>query len=152
MLGQNIEDSDNYLGLDNVHNTKEYEKEIDKWVDNIENVINRKKLGENTILYKGTLEKYFDNYKEGDIFTNDIFYSTTLTRDIGETFMWNKQNVALLKIKAQKGIPSIFSDFELEITLSKNQKYKFIRAYEEEPITDYFKGKKIKVIEVEAIK
>ena len=160
ILGLKLDDTDNYVGLSGIHNVEDYKKEIDKWVNKMDIEINKTAIDENIILWKGTKLKYYDKYKEGDIFSTKIFYSSSLSRGVAESFTWNKDNICILKIRCPKGAKGMYISSEVglegesEILLGRNQKYKYIGSYEEMGVSvDYrTKNKKIKIIELEIIK
>lgn len=159
LAGKKLEDTDNWVGLKNVHSMSEYKTEINKWVSTIDKEINKNQINENIVVWKGTNSDYYKELKAGDEFSLDLYLSTSLNRSVAETFMWNKEGAVALKINCPAYTKGMYmgGDFglgEAEMLLGRKQKFKFLRTYEEEGISYEFKNKnqKIKIIELEVTK
>ena len=160
LLHKELDDTDNYKGIRGVHNIREYKSKINEWVNLMDKEIDKSSIDENTVLWKGTLEKHYTNLKSGDEFTTNIYNSTSLNRGIAESFVWNKENSVILKINSPKGTRGLYITDEIglggedEMLLARNQKYKYIREYEDYGVSSLYKNKKkkLKIIELEAIK
>lgn len=60
-----------------------------KYVDNLNNSIEKFKLKKDIITYKGTNEKYYKNLKIGEIFKDKVFYSTAINYEQAMDFEYD---------------------------------------------------------------
>lgn len=96
-----------------------------KYVDNLNNSIEKFKLTKDIITYRGTNEKYYKNLKIGDIFKGKVFYSTTINYEQAMEFAYDHTKYD------EEGYKGIL----LEIQVPKNTKCLYIGSN-----TDYNDG------------
>ena len=96
-----------------------------KYVDNLNNSIEKFKLTKDIITYRGTNEKYYKNLKIGDIFKGKVFYSTTINYEQAMDFAYDHTKYD------EEGYKGIL----LEIQVPKNTKCLYIGSN-----TDYNDG------------
>lgn len=124
-------------------NSEVYLLEMNNYINLMDKEINKHKFEEDTILYRGTMSKYFDNLKEGDIVDNKLYWSTSYKKGIAEDFLSRKNmkyekdgknfnSATLVEIKCKKGDKGIYiGDFlqsynEEEFILPRSNKYKYV--------------------------
>lgn len=121
------QDVNDYLNgkFNGYENTKDFITQID-------NAMSKYELKENIIAFRGVNGEHYDNYNVGDIFEEKMYYSTSLNKNIAQTFSDDKINSTMLEINVPKGTKSIYIgsnteyDFEAELLLGRNLKYKVI--------------------------
>ena len=136
-------------------------KDIDRYIETLDEVLDNNEIGKDVVLYRGTYSKFYKDYKLGDIVdTYNLFTSSSLNKAVGGKFCQNRFNQGseptLMKILAPKDTKGFYIDElgldEEELLLSRKTKYRFIRR---EKIKDssYFNGEKeLEQIVVEIIK
>ena len=111
----------------------------------LNNAISKFKLKDDIIVYRGTCEKYYKNYKVGDAFEGKVFYSTSLDYEQAKVFAdditeykheYDGYEGVLLEIKVPKNSKALYvggnTDYkdgnyivnEYELLLSNKVKYK----------------------------
>lgn len=121
---------------------------IDNYYEPLLNsAIDKFELKKNIITYRGTNEKYYQNYKVGDIFNGKVFYSTSLNEEQAKIFAEDaayysdyQNKGVVLEIKVPKNTKCLYigknTDYEaneFELLLSNKCKYK-IESISEEKI------------------
>lgn len=104
----------------------------------LNDAINKFILKDDIITYRGTNEKYYKNYKVGDVFEGKVFYSTSLDYEQAKVFAddvieYDEDGYkgVLLEIKVPKNSRALYvgenTDYtvnERELLLSNKVKYK----------------------------
>lgn len=117
---------------------KDYDRKQD--VDNINKAMESFKLKDDMVVFRGTYAKYYESYKQGDVFSGNIFYSTSVYEEKARGFYndikyydYEDNNAILLEIRVPKNTKSLyignntsFDETEGELLLSNKLKYKFI--------------------------
>lgn len=105
---------------------------INDMIKDIDNSMSKYNLNTDIITFRGTNSNHYSNYKVGDIFSEKMYYSTSLNKNIAQTFADDKNNAIIVEIKVPKGTKSIYVgdntnyEFEAELLLSRNLSYKVI--------------------------
>ena len=106
--------------------------DIQKDINNIDNVMNKSMLNKNVICYRGTYED-FSNYKIGDTFNSKKFFSTSFKEKIALQRAKKKgEGGVVLEIRTSKNTKAIYmgdnfsSQNEFELLLNRGLKYKVI--------------------------
>ena len=105
-------------------------------ITNIENAINKNTIDDNIIVFKGTSNELWNEYKIGEEVEMPVFNSTSLNEKIAHRFAkhysFQGKEKAILEIRVPKGTKGVsIGDFyatqnEQEILLNKNTKYRII--------------------------
>ena len=94
------------------------------------------KLKEDVITYRKTDKQFYKNYNVGDTFSEKMFYSTSLNKNIADNVSDYHENPIIAEIRVPKGTKSIYIggnnpyEFEAELLLSRNLSYKVIEKSE----------------------
>ena len=113
-------------------------KEIDDAMSNYE-------LKDDIIAFKGTSKNHYESKKIGDIINMKMYNSTALNENIAKTFLSEKKNPIMLEIRVPKGTKCLYIgnnssyEFESELLLGRNLKYKIIDKTEEKIIMEVVK-------------
>lgn len=126
---------------------------VPEYTESINKSINKYTIDSNIISYRGTNEKYYKNYKVGDIFEGKVFYSTSVNYDQAKIFADDITEYSddgsrgiILEIKVPKGSKALYigknTDYkpdgftvnEYELLLSNKSKYK-IEKIKDDKIT-----------------
>ena len=130
--------------------TPQLEKKINEFLDEIDDLqelLNRGKLVEDTIFYSGQREKYMPqiaNIKKGDIFKTNKFLSTSYNKKIAKDFNEGK---VVLKIYADKGNRGRYVKPKAYKPHANEEEYLFPRLQKFEVLNTY-REKGIKIIEL----
>ncbi len=101
-------------------------------VANIDDAISKYTLTEDIVAFRATKKKYYEGLKVGDEFKSNVYYSTSLNKEIAKEFLDNDDQDILLKIYVPKNSKvlyignSIMDGNENELLLARNTKYKII--------------------------
>ena len=140
-----IEDAINsYIGDDFVHINKllangkiEDNEKLKNISENIDKLMNKFKLDDDIVVYRGTEKKYYINKQIGSDFTEKVYYSTSYNKEIAKDFANVEKDITgndgiLLEIRIPKNTKCVYIGEnnkihdEGEILLSRNLKYKVI--------------------------
>lgn len=108
----------------------DYNKDSGGVIDIINSAIDKFKLKDDIIVYRGVERKHYSGLKVGDTFDSNIFFSASCDKSIAEDFAINREDGVMLNIRVPKGTPGMYigsnSDAgnELEFLLSNKIKYK----------------------------
>jgi len=111
----------------------------DKLINYLDSAVEQGNITSDLIVYRGTETKYYDNYKAGDTFTEKMYYSTSLIRDVAQEFCdeapWRSQSEknTVLEIQVPKGTRALYVGYhagnnwdEREIILKRNTKFRVV--------------------------
>lgn len=121
-------------------NTKDF-------VNQIDNAMSKYLLNKDIISYRGTNGKYYEDYKVGDIFSEKMYYSTSLNKNIAQGFADDKDNAIIAEIRVPKGTKSIYIgdnteyEFEAELLLGRDLSYKVIEKSEKNIVLEVINEK-----------
>ncbi|EIA26443.1 ADP-ribosyltransferase domain protein SFB Type-2, partial [Candidatus Arthromitus sp. SFB-5] len=102
-------------------------------VKNIDSAIERFKLDEDIIVYRGTKMDYYKGIRVGDIIEPKMFFSTSFLEYIAQDFADQLNNPVMLEIRVPKETKSIYVGLnssvgnEAELLLSRHLKYKVLK-------------------------
>lgn len=121
------QDVNDYLNnkFEGYENTKEI-------IEKIDCSMNKYKLEEDVVTYRGTNANHYSNYKEGDTFSEKMYYSTSLNKNIASTFADDKNNSIIAEVRVPKGTKCIYVgdntnyEFEAELLLSRDLSYRVV--------------------------
>lgn len=105
---------------------------INDMIADIDNSMDKYDLKDNVLAYRGTDAKYYKKYNIGDVFKEKMYYSTSLNKNIAQTFADDKENPMIVEIRVPKETKCIYIgdntkyEFEAELLLYRNLKYKII--------------------------
>lgn len=117
-------------------------------IDKIDNAVSKYKLDDDIVAYRGTCAAFYSNYGVGDNFREDMFYSTSLKKEIAETFANDNKSPYMLQIRIPMGTRCIYIgentdyDFEAELLLSRGLTYKVIGKSDNDMILEVINEKR----------
>lgn len=109
----------------------------DDIVSKIDSCMSKYELKDNITTYRGTYKKYYENLKVGNEFNLEMYTSTSLNENIAKTFAEDKENAIMLEIKVPKKTKCLYIgnnsayEFEAELLLARNLKYKVVNISED---------------------
>ncbi len=137
------QDVNDYLNgkFDGYVNTQDMIEKIDSSMD-------KYSLEEDLVIYRGTSSDHYNNYSVGDIIEEKMYYSTSLSQGIAQTFADDCNNPIMTEIYVPKGTKSIYIgdntnyDFEAELLLSRGLSYKVIKKEKDNIVLEVVNGKR----------
>ena len=118
------------------------------FVTQIDNIMSKYELKENVIAYRKTDKMFYEKYKDGDVFQEKMYYSTSLIKNIADNVSDYHNNPITTEIRVPKGTKSVYivnntiGDFEAELLLARNLSYKVVKKTEVSIVLEVVNGKK----------
>lgn len=105
---------------------------IGKVITAIDDAMSKYTLEQDMTVYRKTGLQFYDNYKEGDVFQEKMYYSTSLSKNIADNVSDYHDNPITAEIRVPKGTKSIYVgnntefEFEAELLLGRDLSYKVV--------------------------
>jgi len=115
---------------------------IENMIKDIDDSMSKYNLSNDVIVFRGTDSNFYQDYKAGDIFSEKMYYSTSLNKNIAQTFADDKNNAIIVEIRVPKGTKSIYVgnnteyEFEAELLLARDLSYKVVEKTESKLILE----------------
>lgn len=117
-------------------------------IEKIDSSMDKYNLEEDVVTYRGTSSDNYNNYDVGDVIEEKMYYSTSLSQGIAQTFADDCSNSIMAEIHVPRGTKSIYIgdntdyDFEAELLLSRGLSYKVIKKEKDNIVLEVVDGKR----------